>query len=143
MFDESKLFYLTEDETKKIGNWITENKYTLSSGSFELRFYFSPYGDSVVLYYRQEEKAHYLEVYDDWKRESLPRPADHIMIDGFTAHLDLSEEALEKYFQLGRKCTEAHLNEDCEPPGFGLHFEIHDNICNIFAGERLIETRAL
>ncbi len=141
MFDKSKLFYLTEEEAKMISNWITENKYTLFSGYFALRFDFSPMGDSVFLCYHQEKYIHYFEVFDDWKRDNLPRVIDRIVIDGFAVHLELPEVALEKYFQQGKACTEVHLNEDCEPPGFGLHFEISNKFCKIFAGGQLIATQ--
>jgi len=140
MFDKSKLCYLTEDELKTIDNWIKKNSYTLSKGYFQLQFGFSPLDDSVVLCYRQGEKSYDLDVYY-WDREYLPRTVNHIVIDGFTVNLNLSDEALEKYFRLGRECTEAHINEDSEPPGFGLYFEIHNKTCNVFAGRQLIETR--
>lgn len=140
MFDQSKLFYLTEDEVKTIDNWIKKNNYTLSEGSFQLQFGFSSLDDSVELCYRQGEKSYYLDVYY-WDRENLPRTVNHIVIDGFTVDLDLSDATREKYFRLGRECTEAHINEDCEPPGFGLYFEIHNKTCNVFAGGQLIETR--
>lgn len=141
MPEKSELFYLTETEVMTIDNWIRINQYTLSVGHFQLKYEFSPYGDSVVLCYHRGSKSDCLTVYDDWLRVDLTRTVSQLVVDGVTVNLDLSAEVLKKYFQLGSAATEAHIDADCEPSGFGLSFEIHDETCSIFAGNRLIETQ--
>ena len=140
MSGKSDLFYLTEDEVKTINNWIRMNQYRFVASYFRLQFEFSPYGDSVVFCYCRGTKWDCLTVYDDWLRDNLTRTVSQLVIDGVTVNLELPNETLEKYFQQGRASTQAHINADCEPPGFGLSFEIHKKTCNVFAGKRLIGT---
>jgi len=144
MLDKSKLFFITEAETVVIDNWVKENKYTFLTGVFVLQFDSSIFGDSVVIWHSQGgnfDTNHYLEIDEGSRRENLPRTVDHIVIDGFTVSLRLSEAAMNKYFKLGSECTESHINEDCEPPSFDLSFKIKNNICEIYAGIKLIDTQ--
>lgn len=142
MSDYSNHFYLTEDEVVRIEAWVSENRYSLSSGNFELRFEFSPIGDLVELWFWENENCHFFEVSDDM-RSSLDelRTADHIVIDGVRGQLKLSDTSLEKFFKIGRECTEAHINEDCEPPGSSLSFKVHGDGCSVFADGQLIEVQ--
>ena len=141
MLDSSELTFLTESESIKITNWATENKHTLERGYFELRFEFSPYGDSVVLAYIRDKKTDYLEVFEgNFKlRDGLPRAVDHIAIDNAEVNLRLSESALEDYFKLARSWTEAHIDKDCEPPGFDICFKVQGKSCGVLAGGKLLE----
>ncbi|MCD6526398.1 MAG: hypothetical protein J7K75_05375, partial [Desulfuromonas sp.] len=120
-----------------------ENNYTLAEGYFDLRFEFCPLGDIITLYYHASGKTDitdFLEIYDFY-RDQVAKTADHILIDGNRITLKLSDEFLRKYFQLASEYTEAHLNEDCEPPGYGLSLKIYEDACHIFAEDHLLKTR--
>lgn len=141
MNDYKKMCFLTENETEKIRQWIFDNGCTLSSGYFNLCFDFSPLGNNVVVEYCHDGKSVYLEVTDYQFVDDSLRTVKTILVDSYNAHLGLSAEALETYFKLAREDTEAHLNEDCEPPGASITFEIHHDKCNVLAKGEVIECR--
>lgn len=140
MDDKKKLFYLTNVEAEKICTWIVGNNYTLNSGYFELCFSFSTYGDYIEFTYSHDGNKDVLEVNNDSLADDPQRTVSHIVVDTQHVKLALSDEALDTYFQLCRKTTEAHVNADCEPPGSALIFEIHRDFCNVLSSRReLIE----
>ena len=139
MFDESKLLYLTEDEAMWIEQWISDNGFSLDSGHFELQFEFSPLGDSVVASWHQGDKVYSLDVYVDMmQRQCLTTTVGDLNINGFSVQLKMLDEQLKEYFRLARECTEAHLEVDCEPPGFGLTLRVQNGACSLFAGTEFI-----
>jgi hypothetical protein len=135
------LFYLAEEESEKTQAWISENRYQLSMGHFHLEFMFSPYGDTVELTYFKDDQKYLFEVRDVLDDPEKQKNVDHIKIDSANISLEVSEEGLKAYFKSGRELTEAHVNEDCEPPGYGLCFEIYHDRCNLVAGPYTIESR--
>ena len=142
MDEYRKLCYLTEIEVEQISNWIAGNNYTLNQGYFRLSFGFSPYGNDVFLSYFQGDNRCNLEVNDDVTANDPLRTVDHIVIDNHCVQLKISSETLESYFKYSRDVTEAHVNEDCEPPGSSLSFELHHDHCELIAGgSKTIETR--
>ena len=125
--DSKSLFYLTEAESERIKAWIVANDYTLNCGYFELSFAFSVYGNHIEFTYFQDDNRDLLEVNNNSLLDDPLRTVNYIIVDTCHVQLDLSASALDAYFQLNSEITEAHVNEDCEPPGAELSFEIHQD----------------
>jgi len=140
--DQRRLCYLTEDEVEKISTWISEHRYTLNHGHFELGFYFSPIGDAIEFSYFQGDDSYLLDVNDFCLRDDPLRTVGTLVVDTQQVQLAIPADALETHFRSARKFTEAHINEDCEPPGAGLIFKIHHDRCSVFSGgHKIVEAQ--
>ncbi|KAA0257301.1 hypothetical protein FHQ18_09635 [Deferribacter autotrophicus] len=139
MDERNSMFYLTEEELKKIKNWIAKNKFSLDSGYFELHYDFTPLGSCANLFYHDGNNRYILEIFEFECRDNIEKPVKQITIGGVRVKLALSKKSLAKYFQLARECTTAHIEEDCEPPGYSVTFVVNKNGYKIYAGNNLLE----
>ena len=121
----NKLCLLTKSEVEKIQNWISDNDYSIYKGYFDLRFSFHPLGDTVDFEYISGNQTRRLVVDDDFNnRNNMDLDAGFLKIVNIEVNLELSDEVLKKFYNHAQKTTQAHVNEECEPPGAYIDFKI-------------------
>ena len=93
MFDNTKIFYLTENEVQTINYWVEKNNFLLSSGYFELHFDYGIIEDAVELLYFKEGQMQCLEVFTDDLRRNQLLTIDQVVIANVMVDLKLSKES--------------------------------------------------
>lgn len=144
MSDIREKLFLTAAEIDRIHSWIEEYDFSLDRGCFKLFFDFCPaFDDRVFLIAIQNGKSHYLELRDGDIASDNNNLCSKLSIysENISIELTLSDKAVEKFYALARNCTAAHLEEDCEPTGYALVFEIHKDFYNVFGQNNFIEKR--
>ncbi len=137
---DNKLCLLTKSEVEKIQKWISDNDYSVYKGYFDLRFSFNPLGDTVDFEYVSGNQTKHLVVDDDFNnRSNMNLDAGFLKIGDVSVNLELSDEALKKYSNYAQKTTEAHVNEECEPPGAYIDFKIFSFGYEIYAQGNIID----
>ncbi len=136
----SKLCLLKKGEVEKIQKWISDNDYSIYDGYFDLRFSFHPLGDTVEIEYISGNQTKRLMVDDDFNnRSNMDLDAGFLKIGHIMVNLKLSDEVLKKFYNHAQKTTQAHVNEECEPPGAYIDFKIFSFGYEIYAQRSMID----
>jgi hypothetical protein len=143
MTDIRDKLYLTDTEVAKIHAWIAQNNFTFDRGHFMLFFDFCPiYDDRIFFNAVQDRHSHHLELRGiDVEDGADDTSKNHrICVENTTVELTLSDNAVEKFYALAQGSAEAHGEEDIEPSGYGLGFEIYKDYCHLYAESHFLET---